>query len=235
MNRFIVFLLQILLWFYRLGGVTFGGLAIDSKGNLSVNKCLKYFGYACNVVVIMLEVFHYVWAIFFGEHDHDHEKEIMKEIPENMRTLTYLVFHINSFLFDLLKVSTLIFFNKHGYQMIKMMLENTHHKSNARVTNGIVFVVFFWLIGIIAYATISTLSVMRMSNFNWEKIFKLSEYHMSFIYFSTLMALIWIISIKYSRRLEELATKLEISAARKSSCKFGPCNANAFCTTYRGV
>jgi hypothetical protein len=41
------------IWFYRILGLTFGGVSIDSENKLFVNKYLKYYGFLCCIVATL--------------------------------------------------------------------------------------------------------------------------------------------------------------------------------------
>jgi hypothetical protein len=50
------------LWLYRGFYITFGGVWIDSNGNLTVNKYLKYFGYFGFIVMTISTIFGFIYS-----------------------------------------------------------------------------------------------------------------------------------------------------------------------------
>ncbi len=50
-------IIKIYLWYYRLIQTTFGGLTIDSNGQLSTNKYLKYYGYIVGLLITAMNIF----------------------------------------------------------------------------------------------------------------------------------------------------------------------------------
>jgi len=50
-------IIKIYLWYYRLLQTTFGGLTIDSNGQLSTNKYLKYYGYIVGLLITAINIY----------------------------------------------------------------------------------------------------------------------------------------------------------------------------------
>jgi hypothetical protein len=49
-------IIRIYLWYYRLLQITFGGLTIDSNGQLATNKYLKYYGYIVGLLITATDI-----------------------------------------------------------------------------------------------------------------------------------------------------------------------------------
>jgi hypothetical protein len=49
-------IVRIYLWYYRLLQTTFGGLTIDSNGDLATNKYLKYYGFIVGLLITVTEI-----------------------------------------------------------------------------------------------------------------------------------------------------------------------------------
>jgi len=45
-----------IIWFYRFIGMTFGGIAINSNGNLYINKYFKYYGFIGGFLITFLNI-----------------------------------------------------------------------------------------------------------------------------------------------------------------------------------
>jgi hypothetical protein len=50
-------IIKIYLWYYRLLQTTFGGLTIDSNGQLATNKYLKYYGYIVGILITAIDIY----------------------------------------------------------------------------------------------------------------------------------------------------------------------------------
>jgi hypothetical protein len=50
-------IIKIYLWYYRLLQTTFGGLTIDSNGQLAINKYLKYYGYIVGLLITAINIY----------------------------------------------------------------------------------------------------------------------------------------------------------------------------------
>jgi len=50
------------IWLYRILYITFGGVWIDSNGNLTVNKYLKYLGYFGFIVVTISSIIGFIYT-----------------------------------------------------------------------------------------------------------------------------------------------------------------------------
>jgi hypothetical protein len=50
------------IWIYRILFITFGGVWIDSNGNLTVNKYLKYVGYFGFIVMTIPTILGYIYT-----------------------------------------------------------------------------------------------------------------------------------------------------------------------------
>jgi hypothetical protein len=59
-------IIRIYLWYYRLLQTTFGGLTIDSNGDLATNKYLKYYGYIVGLFITATDIYG-LYAIFQTE------------------------------------------------------------------------------------------------------------------------------------------------------------------------
>ncbi len=50
-------IIKIYLWYYRLLQTTFGGLTVDSNGQLATNKYLKYYGYIVGILITAIDIY----------------------------------------------------------------------------------------------------------------------------------------------------------------------------------
>ena len=50
-------IIKVYLWYYRLLQTTFGGLRINSNGQLFTNIYLKYYGYFALILIITSEIY----------------------------------------------------------------------------------------------------------------------------------------------------------------------------------
>jgi hypothetical protein len=74
-------IIKIYLWYYRLLQTTFGGLTIDSNGQLETNKYLKYYGYIVGLLITATDVIYGIYVVF--------QSDIIVSIYNSGHILTY--------------------------------------------------------------------------------------------------------------------------------------------------
>jgi len=105
---------SLLLWYYRVLGLTFGGSTITQNNELAVNQKLKYFGHITTLLITIL-------------------LNILMQLnaePEHMKQLYNTEFKLIYYLFFLIKILTriqfsvnLIYYQMRGIQFFKLLLE----------------------------------------------------------------------------------------------------------------
>jgi hypothetical protein len=55
-NSKVALIARAYIWFYRILGITFGGISIDSENKFFINKYLKYYGFLYNIVIILYNI-----------------------------------------------------------------------------------------------------------------------------------------------------------------------------------
>jgi hypothetical protein len=55
-NSKVALIARAYIWFYRILGITFGGVSIDSENNFYVNKYLKYYGLLYTIVITLYNI-----------------------------------------------------------------------------------------------------------------------------------------------------------------------------------
>jgi len=73
-------LIKIYIWYYRLLQTTFGGLTINSSGQLTTNKYLKYYGYISGLMITSIDILA-VYLLF--------QTHVMKSLYNSGLTSTY--------------------------------------------------------------------------------------------------------------------------------------------------
>ena len=199
-------IINLLLGFHRLIGVTFGGLAVNTNGRLTVNDGIKFYGFFVSVVILIMEICHYV--CLFVVHRNmslEHEKLTLDEIPDSLRKTTWMVFVIYSMWFDSIKITTLVYFNTSGQYLLKFVFDNIKLLKNTIVTQ---LLLVFWLTKVIIFTVVSKMSLKEIDSM--EKVCSLLDYSLCCIYSATLIVMVWIVSIQMKDKLNNIKYNLEI-------------------------
>jgi hypothetical protein len=59
-NSKVALIAKAYIWFYRILGITFGGVSIDAENNLFINKYLKYYGVLCTIGIILYNIIGFI-------------------------------------------------------------------------------------------------------------------------------------------------------------------------------
>ena len=119
------------LWFYRMIGITFGGLSIDSNGRFHINKYLKFFGYFYAIVFSF---------VFFIGFNYMLTTETFKSLyTEDDHVAHYaVILYYSSQMFHI--IINLFYLNRREINFVKIFVEfsdeNTKKSKN-----------FVWLLG----------------------------------------------------------------------------------------
>src|ERR1700733_8334935 len=96
----ILFMLKFLVYFHRLIGITFGGLIINSNGELTMNKLLKYYGF---LIIISCLVFNTYFSFTFIMNikltifsQHGFDDQLM--IPIILNNVSHILMSVQQFL-----------------------------------------------------------------------------------------------------------------------------------------
>jgi len=69
------FFKRTIIWFYRFISITFGGIAINSNGNLYINKYFKYYGFFGGFLITFLNITAFTITIILLQTDSQHGSE----------------------------------------------------------------------------------------------------------------------------------------------------------------
>ena len=189
------------LWFHRLFGLTFGGLAIDSKGRISSNKFLKVLGYFLMILIIVFDIFDIIWLL--GKHSLDVNSNLAKNTTG---VLVYLMFS-SAILVYLLKWNTLLFFNILGNKFFKLIYEDLKRRELPKINTKLSLVIIFWCLQ-------NTMNIILHLKTGSEFDLSFRQFISSFnfitssLYTWSFAAITWSISIYYSALLDMMSIKL---------------------------
>ena len=190
------------LWFYRLIGITFGGLSIDSNGKFHINRCLKIFGYCYEIFYAVLFIICFNYMLSTTQ---------FQSLYENNDETAYFVviFYYCSQLVQI--IVNLFYLNRKGMVFVKVMVE--FQEIEIKKNQKILFT--FWIIHILVpvLSLVYSFTATDLTYFYETNIFLLSLYCifrlLSFYYFWVTSIIIWIISIHFYDFLVDIKKQLQ--------------------------
>jgi len=103
-------IMKIYIWLYRLLGLTFGGIVINSSGKLGVNYLIKYYGYLIAIFISISSIYSLVGSL------HIHE---MIPLFESGKILLYVLIFKRS-LRSMLVIGNLFYLNLNGFEFFEV-------------------------------------------------------------------------------------------------------------------
>jgi hypothetical protein len=162
-------IIKIYLWYYRLLQTTFGGLTIDSNGDLATNKYLKYYGYIVGLLITAINILGFY---------HLFQSELVVEIYNSGHILTYY-FCITCSIIEKIRVfANLWFLQFDGIEFFKIFYR---YRVDRRKNLYLLFTIWIWhiLIPIIfwlyhLFSSHELISYSMMSFILFQKFFSFS-------------------------------------------------------------
>ena len=138
LNRKFIFIAKSFLWFHRIIGLTFGGLAINSSGNISINRFYKFYGFCITAFSICLDIYG-VMNLLFDEKTKINNKKFIGD------SKTMEKFHIIiTVMIAVLKNSLLININYNGIKIINILDYNLKDYIKHKINLSICLIFFVW-------------------------------------------------------------------------------------------
>lgn len=199
-------IIQAILWFHRILGISFSGFAIDSNGRIYCNQYFRVYGLSLTVVVLGYDLYQYVW------HRERHWRECYQmesHRHHSNKTLTTILIHacIKEAIWFSNKIFILVFFNFKGFGLIKSLIENYKclgYKNGT--TFKIIAILLVWGLKILVFLCFGVRMVetrsIRCSVWQWE-------YKLSYFYLWVELYAMSIISVIYSSQLNKLIIRLQ--------------------------
>lgn len=197
------------LWFYRLIGITFGGLSMTSDGKLHINKSLKYYGLGFAVVF----GFGFITAFLYTL-----TTDRFRSLYKNSGKAVYyaVIFFYTSKLANNLII--LLYLNRKGSALLKVFAD---FKMKTGTNQKIIF--FGWLLHLVVpiFTLIHSFSVTDIGiagvyyQFNYCVFWILSFY-----YFFVIPHIIWNFSVHFFEFLRDIRRQLktEIAKFNRNNC-----------------
>jgi hypothetical protein len=123
------------IWFYRILGITFGGVSIDSENNFYVNKYLKYYGFLYTIVITLCSVT--VFLVFSTSDE-------VLDAYKHGQVMTYWVVVLTSLLLIFQVMVNLWYLNLNGIKFIEIFVQ---YDMNIKKNQIIIFII--WICHII--------------------------------------------------------------------------------------
>ena len=204
LSRIQFIIIQLLLWFYRIFGISFGGFSIDSKGRMYSNKWLKVYGLSLAIVMVVYDLYQYVW--YFERHMTEaKDYESFKNAPDQIKIPIIVHASATQLAWFCFKTFSLILFNLKGFDIMKDLIEKfAIYRPFKKRNTKILIILIFWLCQIV----INFVIVAKFKNF-WRIIVWQLEFKMCTMYNLAIVVIAWIISIVYSSRLNQLLHDLK--------------------------
>jgi hypothetical protein len=128
-------IIRIYLWYYRLLQTTFGGLTIESNGQLATNKYLKYYGYIVGLLITASDIYG-LYVIF--------QSEFVASIYNSGHYLTYYLCTTFSIIEEIRFLTNFWFLQFNGIKFFEIFYQ---YKVERRKTLYLLFT--FWILHIL--------------------------------------------------------------------------------------
>ena len=207
LSRIQLIIIQSLLWFYGIIGISFGGFSIDSKRRVYSNIWLKIYGLSLAIVMVIYDLYQYFW--YFERHITEAKGyETYKNAPDQIKIPIIILTYANQVAWFCFKKYSLILFSFKGFNVIKDIIEKLSvYQSFEKRNTKISLILLIWLTIIVINLVIAT----RFDG-SWRIVVWLIEYKLCLLYKMAIVIIVWITSVTYSSKLNELLQDLKYIA-----------------------
>jgi hypothetical protein len=135
-NKYLL-IIKIYFWYYRLLQTTFGGLTIDSNGQLATNKYLKYYGYIVGLLITAIDIMNLYFIV---------QSEFVVSIYNSGHILTYYFCITFNIIAEIRVLANLWFLQFNGIKFFEIF----YHYKTERTKN--LFLLFtLWILHILIH------------------------------------------------------------------------------------
>jgi hypothetical protein len=162
-------IIRIYLWYYRLLQTTFGGLTIDSNGDLATNKYLKYYGYIVGLLITATNILGFYYVL---------HSNLVVAIYNSGHILTYYLCITFNIIEKIRFVANLWFLQFYGIEFFEIFY---HYRVDRRKNLYLLFIlwilhiltlIIFWLYQL--FTPQESISYSMMSVIIFQKYFSFS-------------------------------------------------------------
>jgi len=196
------------VWFYRIIGITFGGIAFNNEGKLYVNKYLTYYGYSTAVFITTSNIFGFIYAMKSRE---------VTEIYNSGQVIVYLCGLLTSCLQVFHVLVNLWYLNRNGIKFL-----NTFYEYKMRIKKNQFLIFIIWVLHIV----IPIVAHFCILYYSKTKTFEPTDPVLvlvvitfrifSFLAFWVISFLTWIISIHFYEFLTDIKLAFEQQVNRSA-------------------
>ena len=204
MNKIEVIIVSLFLWFYRIFGLTFGGIAFKANGKTYSNKFIIGFGLSLAVITTVYDLYQYVWN--YGHNlQKSHQFESFINTTEKIRQLISIQRTINESIWFVFKSFALFYFNIRGYDFLEKTIDNYRSHGRQKGTRiKLMLVLLFWLtqLCMVPYIAIKDTQLSSIGII-WQ-----IEFRSAFIYCWGFAITTNLASFIFAARLDQMAKEL---------------------------
>jgi hypothetical protein len=159
------------IWFYRMLGITFGGISINSENKFFVNKYLKYYGFLYTIVITLYNIT--VFLIFSTS------EEVLAAYKYGQVVVYWVVILINLLLIFQIMVN-LWYLNLNGMKFIEIFVQYDMNIGKNQIIIFIIWIchiiipfvgIFYLLYASKMIITSSPMIVIAFWIFKWSSFF----------------------------------------------------------------
>ena len=195
-------ILRPLLLILRIMGISFGGLVLNSEGNISFNRIYRFYGYLILILCLTYDSYHIIFFVI------NSEKIYKKLESEKLPKILPLLLASIAMGWSVFKHACFYHFNVYGQEFVtilmKMMREQVHSMSNFKT----ILVLFVWVISIFHLTSYTTYSILISDNDLHQKV-SMAGMCVMFIWFWKLASITYIISFAYCHTLDDMSKQLK--------------------------
>ena len=209
-------IIRVLLYFHRIIGITFGGLVITPEGRLTVNTFYKIYGYIPIGIIIVI---HFYFAITSKFNNEDEFKFFGKKA--NLVPWLFYTMNLMQLTWKLLFMYVI---NRHGFKLIKITVDVLKDNIKTKINWKIIIIFLIRLTHILVLLVITIITMKLFVETSDDRIDKIRSvlrglhYFFTFLYFWTIPAMTWVISIYCSDILDDIHKNL-IRIYSRNNCK----------------
>jgi len=133
-------IVTIIIWYYRIFGITFGGLVLR-RGECLVNKYLKLFGNVLQTAIII---------IFFVLSRTIINYDLANQLYDSGFKLTYHLLNIIRGIRDLLVIINLFYYQFRGFDLFKALMKYQMRKNKHKIFIFMLIIIQISIIGVFA-------------------------------------------------------------------------------------
>ncbi len=197
------------IWLYRILCITFGGITINSAGNISINKYLKYFGYFSFTALTTTTFLGFIYCLYSEE---------LIIIYRSDRKMLYSSICLTIITQMVHMTANLWYLNRNGFRFFKIFSPHKMSIKKNKFILSMLWICHILMPLVLVIYNIMTSDLVKISNYFYAFLIYLFQF-CSFVDIWAVSFLTWITSFHFYEFLTDIKQNLKRELT-ENSCNF---------------